>query len=379
VSNTNRIYDINTNTWTIGAPLPTGLTDHATAYWDGKIYVVAGYNGSVPVNTLYIYDIASDSWTTGACMPAALFLPGFGIINGKLYIASGSNGVFEVNTLYIYDIATNTWTTGPNVPTPVSGPGSAVYQGKLYLFGGAAGFPILITATQIFDPVANSWSTGPSMNVARIWFYGGNIDDSSIVAPGGDNPVGFPINVNEQLTVSWAVRAPLPYNARGPFAVSDGTFVYIGGGWDGSIVRTDTLRYDPVANSYTTLAPAPDPHYLSQAVIVTNPCPTPTPTPTATATPTPTPGQITLRAEGRKVNGVDTVLLNWRGATSSQVDIYRCVQHLHGCNPAVIATTANVGSYIDSTGHSGPADVRYRVCEAGTPTCSKTAGVIFRH
>jgi len=97
--------------------------------------------------------------------------------------------------------------------------------------------------------------------------------------------------------------------------------------------------------------------------------PTPTPTP---------PPQITLSAEGRKVNGVDTVRLTWNGATSSQVDIYRCVEQMHRCNPAVIATTANVGSYIDSTGHSGPADVRYRVCEAGTQTCSKTAGVIFR-
>src|SRR5262249_52949325 len=168
--------------------------------WNGKIYVAAGYNGSVPINTLYIYDIASDSWTTGACMPAALFLPGFGIINGKLYIASGSNGLFEVNTLYIYDIATNTWTTGPKGRPQVSGRGGAVYQGNLSLFGGAAGFPILITATQIFDPVANSWSTGPSMNVARIWFYGGNIDGSSIVAPCGGKPVGFPPHVNQQPT-----------------------------------------------------------------------------------------------------------------------------------------------------------------------------------
>jgi hypothetical protein len=81
----------------------------------------------------------------------------------------------------------------------------------------------------------------------------------------------------------------------------------------------------------------------------------------------------------RKVNGVDTVRLTWSGATSSQVDIYRCVQQLNGCNPAVIATAPNDGGYIDSTGYTGPADVRYRVCETGTQTCSKTAGVIFRH
>jgi hypothetical protein len=37
-------------------------------------------------------------------------------------------------------------------------------------------------------------------------------------------------------------------------------------------VHRDTLRYDPVANTYTPLAPAPDAYYLSQAVIVSISC-----------------------------------------------------------------------------------------------------------
>lgn len=288
-TNTTRIYDIAANSWTTGAPLPTMLSDHATAYWNGKIYVAGGYNGSGAVNTLYIYDIASNTWSNGAPLPQALYLPGFGAINGKVYVASGNNGTSEVNTLYVYDVASNTWSTGPVVPTPVTGPGSVVYQGKLYLFGGAAPFPTTVTTTQIYDPVANSWSSGPNMVVPRLWFYGAAVDNTSIVAPGGDQSPGIPINDNEQFTGTWAVRAPLPYTARGPFAVSDGTYVYIGGGYDGSSVHTDTLRYDPVANTYTTLAPAPDPHYLSQAVIVGGaPCGSPTPTATATATRTPT-------------------------------------------------------------------------------------------
>ena len=134
------------------------------------------------------------------------------------------------------------------------------------------------------------------MNVPRVWFYGAAIDNTSIVGPGGDTTPGIPINANEQLTASWAIKAPLPFPARGPFAVSDGTFVYIGGGYDGTTVHTDLLRYDPVANTYTPLAPSADAHFLSQAVLVPGvPCGTPTATPTAspsataTATFTPTP------------------------------------------------------------------------------------------
>ncbi len=62
--------------------------------------------------------------------------------------------------------------------------------------------------------------------------------------------------------------------------------------------------------------------------------------------------------------------LRWSGATSNQVDIYR--------DDVVIVTTANDGSYIDSTGDTGRAQYTYKVCEAGTQTCSNEVRVRFR-
>ena len=89
----------------------------------------------------------------------------------------------------------------------------------------------------------------------------------------------------------------------------------------------------------------------------------------ATPTPTPTPGPITLTAFGRKVGGINTVRLDWSGATSSQLDVYR--------NNVVIVTTANDGNYVDSTGDTGRARYTYKVCEAGTSTCSNNVRVRF--
>ena len=89
-------------------------------------------------------------------------------------------------------------------------------------------------------------------------------------------------------------------------------------------------------------------------------------------------GPIQLRARSKKVGGINTVRLNWSGATSSQVDIYRCVQQGSACNPVVIVTTANDGDYIDSTGDTGPARYEYRVCEAGTQICSNIVTVVFQ-
>ena len=90
---------------------------------------------------------------------------------------------------------------------------------------------------------------------------------------------------------------------------------------------------------------------------------TPTPTPTAT------PGSIQLRGQGKKVGGINTSRLKWRGATSTNVDVYR--------NGVVIVTTPNDGLYDDSTGTTGQASFMYKVCEGGTPTCSNNVTVNF--
>ncbi len=95
-------------------------------------------------------------------------------------------------------------------------------------------------------------------------------------------------------------------------------------------------------------------------------------TPTPTPIPTPTPLPFTLGASGRKVGGINTVRLTWSGANSSNIDIYR-----NGARP--IATVPNTGAYTDSTGDTGRASYRYRVCEAGTSTCSNDATKRFPH
>ena len=38
----NRIYDIPSNTWSMGAPIPLGRWSFAHAYYNGKIYVIGG-------------------------------------------------------------------------------------------------------------------------------------------------------------------------------------------------------------------------------------------------------------------------------------------------------------------------------------------------
>jgi subtilisin family serine protease len=80
-------------------------------------------------------------------------------------------------------------------------------------------------------------------------------------------------------------------------------------------------------------------------------------------------GGITLSATGYKIQGVKHADLSWSGATSTNVDVYR--------NNAFLTTTANDGAHTVNTGQRGGGSDSYRVCEAGTSTCSDTVSVSY--
>jgi subtilisin family serine protease/N-acetylneuraminic acid mutarotase len=65
---------------------------------------------------------------------------------------------------------------------------------------------------------------------------------------------------------AWLQRAPMPFSAT-VTVTSDGTFVYAAGGLgDGFTVHNDVVRYDPVADSWISLAPSPDYYFAGPAV-----------------------------------------------------------------------------------------------------------------
>ena len=82
---------------------------------------------------------------------------------------------------------------------------------------------------------------------------------------------------------------------------------------------------------------------------------------------TPPPG-LSLSANGYKKKGLQYANLKWAGATSTKVDIYR--------DGVRVANTANDGAHTDNINHRGGASYTYKLCEAGTTTCSN--GVVVR-
>jgi subtilisin family serine protease len=150
----------------------------------------------------------------------------------------------------------------------------------------------------------------------------------------------------------------------------------VGGALSGSTVSaggltttTDTSgTYTLVlaGGSHTVTASAPGHDTSSAPATVTNGATT---TVNLALTKQVTPTGIGLSAKAYKVQGSQRVDLTWSGATSTNVDIFR--------GSTKVATTANDGAHIDSINKKGGGTYTYKVCEAGTATCSASVTVTF--
>jgi subtilisin family serine protease len=83
----------------------------------------------------------------------------------------------------------------------------------------------------------------------------------------------------------------------------------------------------------------------------------------------PSTGGISLTASGSKVQGRWSADLSWTG--SSSVDVYRTDL------TSPLAISVNGSSYVDQTNFRGGGSLTYKVCAAGTDTCSNNASVTF--
>jgi len=207
-------------------------------------------------------------------------------------------------------------------------------------------------------------TTTDGTNNAIVWvagvqgdqrLHGYNADTGAVVYAGGGS--------NELMTGTRQWNTGIVARGRIYFGADNKIYAFR--------LPTGTPTPTPTATATATATASATATATATPTSTPTPTPPPSPTPTATVTPTatPTPGQITLTARGYKVQGRQTVDLAWSGATSSTVDIYR--------NGTRIVTVPNNELYTDSTGGHGHATYTYKVCNAGTQTCSNQVTVTF--
>ena len=300
---TTQIYDIATNSWTMGAPMPdaAGRYFPSAVYYsgNGKIYVMGGFDGATfsEQSQTWEYDPVANTWNTSrAPIPVAMGGAGYSIVGQFAYLAGHWNNGAGSTDHYRYDIVANSWSPVASVPVAIYRPAAAGVGTQEFLVGG--GDPDIsakatqqqrvaasmrapttsYTSTYIYDTIGNSWTTGPNTNVAHS-FTGGTAIANTLLVVGGFDGVTGDTNVVERSELAgpcggtptptptatptptcspgggtpgpWTQAAPVAIDHYGGFMDSDGTFAYEGGGY--SFSAGDNInqfgKFDPVANT----------------------------------------------------------------------------------------------------------------------------------
>jgi hypothetical protein len=126
----------------------------------------------------------------------------------------------------------------------------------------AASGPVRSERACALAPTGGLFRTTQARSVAPGW-------SRSIGTPRASSPGRYSANGDARvLGPAWQVVAPLPQDLFGAASASAGGYMYVFGGYSFSTAQTlDTVyRYDPVANSWTTLAPMPQGALTASAV-----------------------------------------------------------------------------------------------------------------
>ncbi|MGB3585620.1 MAG: malectin domain-containing carbohydrate-binding protein, partial [Tunicatimonas sp.] len=107
---------------------------------NGKLYVLAGFMAGLKITgATEIYDPATDSWSLGAPMPTPVTHMGATAIGDEIWIVAGFVGNHPgaaTDLVQVYNTTTDTWRQGPALPNPRGSGASAYANGKLHFFGG---------------------------------------------------------------------------------------------------------------------------------------------------------------------------------------------------------------------------------------------------
>jgi len=240
-----QVYDVKTDTWSLGPPLPAGVNHAGAVGLHGKLYVIGGFleNGGA-TDACYLFDPTSGVWRRIASLPSARGSPSVAVLDGKIH-AVGGNDRGSLPSHDVYDPATDSWGSRAGLPLARDHMALAEFGGKLYALGGRVNsYAHNTSETDVYDPALDRWTRIAPMPTARSGIAAAVLEERILVI-GGESPRGV-FDQNEAYdpaTDSWAVLPPLPAGRHGTGAAVFGDHVYLpgGGAWSGGSQPTATL------------------------------------------------------------------------------------------------------------------------------------------
>lgn len=266
--------------WQARASMQTPRVDFGTAVFNGRIYAIGGFSGSV-LGSVEAYDPTTDLWQARASMPTPRRDLVVAALGSRIYAVGGASYTSANVTTHLaateeYDPASNTWTSRADVPLNIVGQTTERVQ---YVGGAAASGLVFVfvyendicaaTRTLAFDPATNTWTATRAPPPFPGRYAAATLNDriyllvtSWPACYSGPDPINTLAEYNPA-SDSWII---LPALATGrslaALAAANGRLYAIGG-----IVEPDTLgrstavttvhEFDPVARTWRTIAGMP--------------------------------------------------------------------------------------------------------------------------
>ncbi|MEX2274649.1 MAG: kelch repeat-containing protein [Actinomycetota bacterium] len=257
----------------------TGLARGEVAMARVGRFAYLGWGGTL----LERYNFRRDVWVPLGDLPAVLNHIQAVVLDRRIYWIGGlvmqpGRPKPASDSVWVYDPASGSIDSGAPMPEgrERGAGGVAVHDGLIYYVGGLIAEPIsgeniAVPWVDVYDPIADEWTSLPDMPRARDHFQAVVVDDM-LWAIGGrtgmaQTPFGY-VDALDLSTGDWTSGyAELP-TPRGGYAVAllGDEILVIGGEGNGKAYRK-VEAYDPVGNTWRTLAPMRSRRHGFQAVV----------------------------------------------------------------------------------------------------------------
>ena len=254
-------YDPLSNTWQLGAPKPTAVSNIGAVAVDERIYVPGGMldDGQV-TDILEAYDPADDEWTTLRPLPQPACAYALATLDDRIYLFGGWDGDEYLDSVFVYDPAVDTWHEGTSMPTPRAFAGATALRDRIYVVGGYDGQQEFALC-QEYNPLMENgdqspWRERRAMSLPRGGVAVATVGDSVFAIGGGwQNYLAYNERYDPRSDTWFSFESPVVGQWRNLGLATIDVSLYALGGWNGVYLNTNE-EYQAL---YRILLPLPHP------------------------------------------------------------------------------------------------------------------------
>ncbi|XP_077307114.1 kelch-like protein 10 [Lithobates pipiens] len=219
------------------------------------LLAIGGWSSSNPTNAMEAYDCRVDRWvdiTHDMESPRAYH--GTAYLNGFMFVVGGFNGMDFFNSVRRFDPVKKIWQQVAPMNDKRCYVSTAVLQNRLYAMGGFDGY-IRLKSAECYDPETNQWDLIAPMNEIRSDAKATTFNSKIYICGGfnGEESL-FTAEVYNPDTDQWSMIAPMRFRRSGIGVIAYGDLVYAVGGSNGGGRLCSAEAYNPANNRWTEIA-----------------------------------------------------------------------------------------------------------------------------